>query len=46
MAGVDNLFNYKPKTIGSGLTAFNIPATPGARCWIQLDFNIDNMIKL
>lgn len=45
MAGVDNLFNYKPKTIGSGLTAFNIPATPGARCWIQLDFNIDNMIK-
>ena len=27
--GVDNIFNYVPKTLGSGITMFNVPATPG-----------------
>jgi outer membrane receptor for ferrienterochelin and colicin len=42
--GVNNIFNYKPKTLGSGLTAFNIPATAGARCYVQVEL-IDKMIN-
>ncbi len=38
--GIDNIFNYKPKTLGSGLTAFSVPATAGARAYIQLEFKI------
>ena len=38
--GVDNIFNYKPRTLGSGLTAFSVPATAGARAYIQLEFKI------
>lgn len=43
--GVDNLFNYVPKTLGSGVTMFNVPATAGARGWVQLEFMIDNLLK-
>jgi outer membrane receptor for ferrienterochelin and colicin len=41
-AGVNNLFDYKPKTLGSGLTAFNIPATAGLRGYVQVEFSIKN----
>ncbi len=34
--GMDNLFNYVPKTLGSGITMFNVPATAGARGWVQV----------
>lgn len=43
--GVDNIFNYVPKTLGSGITMFNVPATPGARGWVQLEFMLDNVIN-
>ncbi|WP_329902993.1 TonB-dependent receptor [Porphyromonas pogonae] len=46
MLGVNNLFNYKPKTLGSGLTAFNVPATPGARFYIQTELLIDQIAKI
>ncbi len=36
--GVKNLFNYVPKTLGSGVTMFNIPATAGRRAFIQLEY--------
>lgn len=44
--GVDNLFNYKPETLGSGLTAFNVPATAGTRGFVQVEFKIDEFLKL
>lgn len=44
--GVDNLFNYKPKTLGSGLTAFNVPATAGTRGFVQVEFKLDQFFKL
>ena len=40
--GIDNIFNYKPETLGSGLTVFSIPSTAGARGFIQIEFRIDN----
>ena len=43
--GVDNLLNYKPKTLGSGVTMFNVPATPGARGHVQIEFMIDDVIN-
>lgn len=43
--GVDNIFNYKPKTLGSGLTAFNVPGTAGARGYAQVEVKIDELIK-
>lgn len=43
--GVDNLFNYKPETLGSGLTAFNVPATAGTRGFVQVEFKIDEFLK-
>lgn len=43
--GVDNIFNYQPKTLGSGVTMFNIPATSGARGHVQLEFMIDDIIN-
>lgn len=39
--GCDNIFNYKPKNLGSGITVFNIPATPGARGYVQLEVALD-----
>jgi len=42
--GVNNVFNYKPKTLGSGLTAFSVPATAGARGYVQLEYKIDKLI--
>ncbi|WP_314313433.1 TonB-dependent receptor [Hoylesella marshii] len=42
--GVDNLFNYVPRTLGSGITMFNIPATTGARAWLQAEILLDNII--
>lgn len=39
--GMDNLFNYVPKTLGSGITMFNVPATAGARGWVQVEFMLD-----
>lgn len=44
--GVENMFNYKPKTLGSGLTAFNVPATAGARGFIQVELKIDQFINM
>lgn len=43
--GVDNIFNYKPKTLGSGITMFNIPATPGARLHVQVEILVDELIN-
>lgn len=43
--GVDNLFDYVPKTLGSGITMFNVPATTGARGWVQLEFLLDDVIN-
>lgn len=43
--GVDNLFNYVPKTLGSGITMFNVPATAGARGWVQVEFMLDDVIN-
>lgn len=43
--GVDNLFNYVPKTLGSGITMFNVPATAGARGYMQLEFLLDDVIN-
>ncbi len=43
--GCDNIFNYKPKTLGSGITVFNIPATPGARGYVQLEVTLDKKEK-
>lgn len=44
--GVDNIFNYKPETLGSGLTAFNVPATAGARGFVQVEFMLDKFMDL
>lgn len=43
--GTDNLFNYVPKTLGSGITMFNVPATAGARGWVQVEFMLDDVIN-
>lgn len=43
--GMDNLFNYVPKTLGSGITMFNVPATAGARGWVQVGFMLDDVIN-
>lgn len=43
--GVDNLFNYVPKTLGSGVTLFNVPATCGARGYLQVEMLIDDIVK-
>jgi outer membrane receptor for ferrienterochelin and colicin len=42
--GVDNLFNYQPRTLGSGITMFNVPATAGTRGHIQVEFKIDDIV--
>lgn len=39
--GVNNLLNYKPKTLGSGLTTFSVPAEAGARLYVQFEVKID-----
>lgn len=43
--GMDNLFNYVPKTLGSGITMFNVPAAAGARGWVQVEFMLDDVIN-
>mgnify|MGYP000915688585 FL=1 len=43
--GVDNLLNYVPKTLGSGVTLFNVPATCGARGCLQVEMLIDDIVK-
>lgn len=43
--GVDNLLNYAPKTLGSGVTLFNVPATCGARGYLQVEMLIDDIVK-
>lgn len=43
--GVDNIFNYVPKTLGSGITMFNVPATAGARFHVQFEVLIDEVIN-
>ncbi|MFK2390987.1 TonB-dependent receptor domain-containing protein [Bacteroides fragilis] len=43
--GMDNLFNYVPKTLGSGITMFNVPATAGARGWVQVEFMLGDVIN-
>ncbi len=39
--GCDNILNYTPKTLGSGITIFNIPATPGTRGYVQLEMTLE-----
>ena len=36
--GVDNIFNYKPSLLGAGVSMFNIPATPGRRVFLQVEY--------
>ena len=43
--GVDNIFDYVPKTLGSGITMFNVPATPGARAHVQVEILLDEIIN-
>lgn len=43
--GVDNIFDYKPKTLGSGVTMFNVPATAGAKGYVQVEFVIDEVLN-
>lgn len=43
--GVDNLLNYVPKTLGSGVTLFNVPATCGARGYLQVEMLLDDIVK-
>ena len=33
------------KTLGSGITMFNVPATAGARGWVQVEFMLDDVIN-
>lgn len=39
--GVENFANYRPRTLGSGVTLFNVPATPGARFHAQITVNFN-----
>ena len=43
--GVDNIFNYVPHTLGSGVTTFNVPATCGARGYVQVEFLVEDILK-
>lgn len=43
--GVDNIFNYVPKTLGSGITMFNVPATAGAKGHVQVEVLLDEIIN-
>lgn len=43
--GVDNIFNYVPQTLGSGVTMFNVPATCGARGYVQVEFLVEDILK-
>ena len=43
--GVDNIFNYVPHTLGSGVTMFNVPATCGARGYVQVEFLVEDILK-
>lgn len=43
--GVDNIFNYVPHTLGSGITMFNVPATSGAKGYVQVEFLVDDIVK-
>lgn len=36
--GMDNIFNYKPSLLGAGVSMFNIPATPGRRVFLQVEY--------
>lgn len=42
--GAENIFGYVPRTLGSGITMYNIPATAGARGFIQLELLIDESL--
>ena len=43
--GVDNIFNYVPHTLGSGVTMFNVPATCGAKGYVQVEFLVEDILK-
>ena len=43
--GVDNIFYYVPHTLGSGVTMFNVPATCGARGYVQVEFLVEDILK-
>lgn len=43
--GVENIFNYKPKTLGSGLTVFSVPATAGAKFYVQFEVKLNKHRK-
>jgi hypothetical protein len=43
--GINNIFNYIPHTLGSGITMFNVPATCGARGYVQMEFLVDDIVK-
>ena len=38
-------YNKVKLTLGSGITMFNVPATPGTRGWVQLEFMLDDVIN-
>ena len=44
--GVDNIFDYVPETLGSGVTMFNVPATPGARGHVQVELLVDEIVRM
>ena len=44
--GVDNIFDYVPETLGSGVTMFNVPATPGARGHVQVELLVDGIVRM
>lgn len=35
--GINNLSNYVPETLGSGITMFNVPSTPGRRAFVKCE---------
>ena len=43
--GLDNIFNYVPKTLGSGITMFNVPATAGIKGHVQVEVLVDEIIN-
>lgn len=43
--GIDNMLNYVPRTLGAGITVFNVPATTGARAFVQVEVLVDDIIR-
>ena len=43
--GVDNVFNYVPKILGSGITMFNVPATAGVKAHVQVEVLVEELVN-